>query len=85
MEIARISEDGRITIPETIRKKLHLKSGDKITFSEENGRVYLENSALEAFRQVQKDFAGAAAEAGFKNEQELQDYMLEIRKEVRGY
>ena len=30
-------------------------------------------------------FAGEAAKAGFETEEDVQDYMREIRKEIRGY
>ena len=85
MEIAKISSKGQITVPISVRKALRLKSGDKIVISEENGRFYFDNAALVAFSRVEKAFEGAAAEAGFNSEDEMQDYMKEIRKEVRGY
>jgi AbrB family looped-hinge helix DNA binding protein len=85
MEIAKISSKGQITIPISVRNKLNLKSGDKIVFLEENGRFYFENSAMLAFKRAEDAFAGVAEKAGFSNEEEMQDYMKEIRKEVRGY
>lgn len=85
MDVAKISSKGQITIPVAIRNKLNLKSGDKVVMFEENGRIYLENANYVAFTRVQKAFEGAAAEAGFENEEEMQEYMKEIRKEVRGY
>ena len=50
---------------------------------EENGRFYIENAANVAFQHVEEGFRGAAAEAGFKSEDEMQDYMKEIREELR--
>lgn len=85
MEIAKISSKGQITIPISVRNKLNLKAGDKIVILEENGRFYFENSAMLAFKRAEEAFAGEAQRAGFQNEEELQDYMKEIRKEVRGY
>lgn len=85
MEITKLSDKGQITLPISIRKKLQLKAGDKVVILEENGRFYMENSALMAFSKVANDFKGAAIEAGFNSEDEMQDYMREIRKEVRGY
>ena len=85
MEIVKVTNNGRITIPASIRRKLGLNDGDKLVVYEENGRFYLENSNFRAFEQVAKDFAGAAAEAGFETEEQLQEYMREIRMEVRGY
>lgn len=85
MEVAKISSKGQITIPISVRNKLKLKTGDKILFFEENGRFYMENSALVAFNRVAEDFAGVAKEAGFETEEQMQEYMKDIRKEVRGY
>ncbi len=85
MEVAKISSKGQITIPASVRRKLRLKSGDKIVIQEENGRFYFDNAALVAFTRVEQAFDGAASEAGFSSEEEMQEYMKEIRKEVRGY
>ena len=85
MEVAKLSSKGQITIPINVRQKLKLKSGDKIVIQEENGRFYFDNAALAAFTRVEIAFDKPAAEAGFNNEKEMQDYMLEVRKEVRGY
>lgn len=35
-----------------------------------------------AFKRVEDTFAGEAEKAGFTTEEEMQDYMKEIRKEV---
>ena len=85
MEVAKVSSKGQITLPISVRKKLNLKTGDKIVIFEENGKFYIENSAMLAFRRAEEAFAGEAAKAGFKTEEDMQDYMREIRKEVRGY
>ena len=52
---------------------------------EEGGRFYIENSSLLAFQRVEQAFDGEAKDAGFETEEEMQDYMKGIRKEVRGY
>lgn len=85
MEVAKISSKGQITIPVSVRNSLQLNKGDKVLILEENGRFYIENAARIAFSHVQEGFQGAASEAGFENEEQMQDYMKEIRKEVRGY
>ena len=85
MEIAKLSSKGQITIPVYVRNKLKLSPGDKIVIFEENGRFYFENSAMLAFRRAEEAFSGEAQKAGFDTEEDMQDYMKEIRKEVRGY
>lgn len=84
MDISTISSKGQITIPKAVRKKLNLKPGDKIVIQEENGRFYFDNAALVAFTRVANAFDGAAKEAGFNTEEEMQEYMKGIKKEVRG-
>lgn len=85
MEVAKISSKGQITLPASVRTRLNLRAGDKVIISEENGRFYFENSAMLAVKRVEAAFAGEAEKAGFAGEAEMQDYMREIRKEVRGY
>jgi hypothetical protein len=68
-----------------VRNKLHLKAGDKIVIFEENDRFYFENSGMLAFKKAEEAFEGVAEASGFQTEEEMQDYMKEIRKEVRGY
>lgn len=85
MEIAKISSKGQITIPISVRNKLNLKAGDKLVILEENGRFYFENSAMLAFKRAEDAFAGEAQRAGFQTENDMQDYMKEIGKEVREY
>lgn len=85
MEVEKISSKGQITIPITVRNRLNLKAGDKIVILEENGRFYFENSAMLAFKRAEEAFAGEAEKAGFSTEEEMQDYMKEIRREIRGY
>ena len=85
MEVAKLSSKGQITIPVSVRNALKLKAGDKIVILEENGRFYFENSAMLAFKRAEEEIAGETQRAGFKTEEEMQDYMKEIRREVRGY
>lgn len=85
MEVAKLSSKGQITIPVSVRNALKLKAGDKVVILEEDGRFYFENSAMLAFKRAEEAFAGEAQRAGFTTEEEMQDYMKEIRKEVRGY
>jgi AbrB family looped-hinge helix DNA binding protein len=85
MEVAKISSKGQITIPISVRNKLNLKTGDKVVIFEENGRFYFENSAMLAFKRAEQAFEGVAENAGFRTEEEMQDYVKEIRKEMGRY
>ena len=66
-----------------IKKELML-SGDKVVMLEKNGQFYFENSAMPAFSRAEEAFEGESEKAGFHSEEAMQDYMKDIRKEVRG-
>ena len=80
IEIAKISQQGQVTIPMEIRKKLDLRPGDKLAFlSDENGCYLIANASLLALKVVQDEFQGAAEEGGVKDEGDL----LRLIKESR--
>ncbi len=84
MDVAKVTSKGQITIPIDIRKKLGVKEGDKILFLEEEGRVILMNSSMEALRKAQAAFAGAAEEAGLKDEDDVAAMVAQLRRERMG-
>lgn len=81
MELAKVTSKGQVTIPVEIRKKLGLKNGDKVLFLEEEGRVYIMNSSMNAFREAQKAFFGAADRLGLKDDDDVMAMIKELRKE----
>ena len=81
MELAKITSKGQITIPVQIRKKLKLKEGDKVFFYEEKGKVIFQNASQVALANFQKEMIGEAKKAGFKSEEDVIDYINEIRKD----
>lgn len=84
MEVAKITSKGQITIPIDIRRKLGVKEGDKVLFVEEQGRIVMMNSSMEALRKAQAAFAGEAERLGLENEQDVSDMISELRQERRG-
>ncbi len=83
MEIAKITSKGQITIPIEIRKKLKLSEGDKVVFVEEDGRYFMANSSVIAFREMQKVMEGASEEASLSNEEDVNLLIRNMRKEKR--
>ncbi len=84
MEVAKITSKGQITIPIDIRHKLGVKEGDKVLFVEEQGRIVMMNSSMEALRKAQAAFAGEAERLGLENEQDVADIISELRQERLG-
>ena len=81
MELAKVTSKGQITIPIEIRRKLGVKEGDKILFIEEQGRIVMINSSMNALRDAQAAFAGEAERLGLKYEQDVADMIAELRRE----
>lgn len=81
MELAKITSKGQITIPVDIRRKLGVKTGDKVLFVEEAGKIYILNSSMVAFKEAQNAFAGEAQRAGLKDEEDVVAMIKEFRKE----
>jgi AbrB family looped-hinge helix DNA binding protein len=80
MEIAKITSKGQITIPQDIRQKMDLKKGDKIIFFEENGKYFFQNSNSMALKIIQKEMEGEAEKAGFKSQDDVVNYIKDMRK-----
>ncbi len=54
MNLARISENGQITVPVNIRKALGLQTGDKVLFmTNPNGEIVVINSSKLAIKEAQ--------------------------------
>lgn len=81
MNLAKLSQNGQITIPVEIRRLLGLKTGDKILFIQnESGEVVLLNASASAVRKAQLAFAGAAEAIGVANEDDVQALVDELRR-----
>ena len=67
-------------MPVEIRRKLGLKSGDKILFLQnQNGEIVVSNASAAAIRKAQEAFAGAAEAIGVSGEEDIQALVEEVR------
>lgn len=80
MELAKLTSKGQITIPLMIRNLLKLKTGDKIFFVENSGKVYITNASNITLSNVQNQMQGEAEKAGFQTEDDVVAYIKELRK-----
>lgn len=80
MNLAKISANGQITVPVEIRKKLGLKSGDKILFYQKpNGDIVINNASTQAIYKTQTAFQGVAEAMGVHNDEDVQALVNEVR------
>lgn len=85
MDVATISANGQITLPADVRRRLQLGPGDKVVFVEnEAGDIVVVRAAVAALLEAQRAFRGAAAEAGFESEDDLDEFVAQVRAERGG-
>ena len=82
MEISRVTSKGQITIPVEIRKKLNLKTGDKVVFIEDGDRVIFANSSMVALRNFQQAMQGEAEKQGLSTEEDVNNLVKSVRKDL---
>lgn len=80
MELAKVTSKGQITIPLMIRNQLQLKTGDKVFFEENQGKIYIFNASQITLSGVQKKMEGEADKVGFETEEDVVAYIKELRK-----
>lgn len=80
MNLAKISQNGQITVPIEIRRLLGLKTGDKILFFQnQDGEIVISNASAKAIMKAQAAFAGVAEELRVRNEDDVQALVNEVR------
>ncbi len=80
MNLARVSENGQVTLPLEIRRLLGVKSGDKLLFVQnQNGEIVLSNVSAQAICKAHTAFRGAAEAVGVHNEDEVLKLVEEVR------
>ena len=72
MNLAKVYDNGNITVPMAIRRALGIKSGDKILFFQNaNGEVIMQNTNAIAIKEAQDAVAGSH----FSEDEILSDVM----------
>ncbi len=78
---ARVMSKGQVTIPKNIRAILGVTTGDRVTFVVEENTVKVVNSAVYAMKKFQKQMAGEAEKAGLFTEDDVSEWITEMRRE----
>jgi len=60
MNLARVSDNGQITVPTEIRRALNIRAGDKmIFFRNANGEIIVQNTNFTAINEAQAAVTGS--------------------------
>ena len=82
MNLARVSQNGQITVPVEIRRQLDIKAGDKILFFQNsNGEIVLSNASANTLLKAQNAFRDATERIGVKDEADVQDLVDSVRRD----
>lgn len=76
-------QDGKIIIPGEIQKLLGVSDGGKVMFIPDGEEVRIINPAAHAFSELQEAMKGAAEEAGWKSDDDVVDYIMDMRRNSR--
>lgn len=78
-----IMQDDKITIPSRIREKLGLYNGRGVMLIEDDEYIRIVNPLRYALSKAQKAMEGAAEEAGWKSDDDVVEYIMEMRRNSR--
>lgn len=79
MNMAKVSANGKITVPMEIRNILQLREGDKVLFSQQDGKIVIDNVSTNAILKAQEAFEGIAEELGNPSDDDIQIWVDELR------
>ena len=72
MNLARVSNNGQITVPVEIRRALRVNAGDKILFfKKDNGEIVVQNPSISAIEEAQT----AVSNSNYSEDEILEDVM----------
>ena len=73
-------QDDKITIPSEVQKILGVANGYRVMFIAEGEEVRIVNPAMHSMRKLQEAMKGAAEEAGWKSDDDVVEYIMEMRR-----
>ena len=76
-------QDGKIIIPGEIQKLLGVSDGRRVMLIPDGEEVRIVNPAIQAFRELQEAMKGAAEEAGWTSDDDVVDYIMDMRRNSR--
>ena len=76
----RIIQDNKVVIPDEVQKILGVANGYKVMFIADAEEVRIVNPAVHSMRKLQEAMKGAAEEAGWKSDDDVVNYIKEMRR-----
>ncbi len=83
MRAETLIQDGKLSIPEDMREALGLCDGKRVMLIADGAEVRIVNPLLQAMRDFQEGMKGAAEEVGWSSDDDVVDYIMEMRRGSR--
>ena len=81
MQVETLIQDGKLSIPEEMREALGLCDGSRVVLIADGKEVRIVNPLMHAMRKFQEGMKGAAEEAGWTSDDDVVEYIMEMRRE----
>lgn len=78
---ARVMSKGQVTIPKNVRTAFGIEVGERVTFIVDGTNVRVVNSAVYALMRLQEQMKGEAEKAGFMNEDDIAEWIINARRQ----
>jgi len=82
VETAKVLPKGQITIPKDVRTALGVDTGDRVMLVGDGDRIVMMNPATYAVEWLGGQMAGKASQAGFATEDDVADYITQLRRDA---
>ena len=79
-ENVRIIQDNKVVIPDEVQKILGVANGYKVMFIADGEEVRIVNPAMHSMIKLQEAMKGAAEEAGWESDDDVVEYIMEMRR-----
>jgi len=82
VETAKVLPKGQITIPKDVRAALGVETGDRVMLVSDGDRIVMMNPATYAVEWLGDQMAGKASQSGFTTEDDVADYVTQMRRDA---
>ena len=76
-------QDDKVVIPDEMQKILGVSNGYRVMFIPDGEEVRIVNPAIHSMKKLQEAMKGAAEEAGWKSDDDVVEYIMEMRRNSR--
>ena len=81
MESVKVNDNGQITIPNSITESLGIAKGEEFRLIKKNKYYIMMPSDYDPLTEIQNLMEGEAEKVGWKSEEDIIEFMRELRRE----